>query len=257
MISVKIGSYVLRKKYKGDILFRIKNIINEVYILEGVYIRLEATSYHSDLMTVSLNERAFFDKLFQNKRHQIETNYRKNQLHLTGKILHIDSDLDYLYRCHTLYEKLGIFSIGVILDKDLIEKEIVSLVKDYQIDIVVITGHDSYNHKGLYNLDNYSSTPYYLKALRVLREIYSKDDLYIYAGACGSNFEALIAYGANAASSPKRVNIDAYDPAICAIKAATTPFDEIVSFDSIWEHSLTKDAGISGLESYGKMRILR
>lgn len=252
-----VGDFVIRKKYKGDILFRVKAIKNDIYYLEGAYIRLEASTFKDDLLEVSFKERAYFEKINKSKEELLTSNYRFLHKHLTGHILHIDSDLEYLYKCHTLYENLGLFSICILLEKESIEEEILKLVRDYQIDIVVITGHDSYNQKGLKELENYSSTKYYLKALKKLREVYSKDDLYIFAGACGSNFEALIAYGANAASSPKRVNIDAYDPSICAIKASTTPFDKIISFDSIWSHSLTKEAGISGIESYGKMRMLR
>ena len=47
---------------------------------------------------------------------------------------------------------------------------------------------------------------------------YEKDQekLIIIAGACQSNYEELIKSGANFASSPKRINIHALDPAIVA-----------------------------------------
>ena len=57
------------------------------------------------------------------------------------------------------------------------------------------------------------------------------------------------------ASSPKRVNIDAYDPAIVAIKAAITPFNEIINLEEIKDLLESKKNGISGVESYGKMRL--
>lgn len=254
---MKRDIYVVRKKYHGDILFKIISVIENTAILDGVYVRLLATADISDLLVVSKKELNYYRQLYKKKSRQIEKSIEFNKKHLTGKILHIDDDLEYLKRCHKLYSDLGLFSVCVKLEADEILEYVLDLVRDYQIDIVVMTGHDSYNKQGLFDLNNYKSSKDYVKALKVLRRYYSKDDLYIFAGACGSNFEALIAAGANAASSPKRVNIDAYDPAICAVKAATTPFDQIISFDSIWNHSLTKEAGISGIESYGKMRILR
>lgn len=254
---MKVGSYVLRKKYQGDILFKIVSLVDNVAILDGVYIRLIATAPISDLLIVSKEELDYYKHIYNNKTRQIASNYNFSKKHITGKILHIDGDLEYLYKCHKLYSELGLYSVCVLINTSDISDYICDLVRDYQIDIVVITGHDSYNNKGLFDLGNYKSSSEYVKAVKKLRTLYSKDELYIFAGACASNFEALIAAGANAASSPKRVNIDAYDPAICAVKAATTPFDQIISFDSIWAHSLTKEAGISGIESYGKMRILR
>ena len=50
----------------------------------------------------------------------------------------------------------------------------------------------------------------------------SQDELIVIAGACQSNYEELINSGANFASSPKRVNIHALDPAIIAISIAKT-----------------------------------
>ena len=94
-----------------------------------------------------------------------------------------------------------------------------------------------------------------MDAVKLIRKHYSKDHIFVFAGACQSNFEALIASGANFASSPKRVNIDAYDPAIIAIKAATTPFNDIINLDEVKDLLEAKKDGISGIESYGKMRL--
>lgn len=251
------GSYVIRKKYGGDILFKVEKVLKDVVILKGVYIRLVATAPIKDLILITEPELNYYNKMFLDKSINIKKGYKFNKNHITGKILHIDSDLEYLKKCNRVYQELGLYSVCVLIDAQNIYKYVVDLVKAYNIDIVVITGHDSYNKKGIDDLNNYMSTKYYIKAVKELRKYYSKNDLYIFAGACGSHFEALMAAGATAASSPARVNIDAYDPAICAVKAATTPFNQIISFDSIWEHSLTKKAGISGLENYGHMRILR
>ena len=136
-----------------------------------------------------------------------------------------------------------------------IKNNILDLIDQLDPDIIILTGHDSYNKKGLKELKNYRNTSEFVEAVRKIRKHYSKDHIFVFAGACQSNFEAIIASGANFASSPKRVNIDAYDPAIIAIKAATTPFNQIIYIEDIKEVLDSKKNGISGIESYGKMRL--
>ena len=46
----------------------------------------------------------------------------------------------------------------------------------------------------------------------------------------------MIGSGANIASSPKRLNTHTYDPAIAAIKVATTPYDARVDFKYIYKY---------------------
>ncbi len=250
-------NYVIRRKYHGDVLFEVKKIVNDVAIIRGVYVRLVATAPISDLIYVDRKELKYYQNQF-NKRHPNlfnEVNMVHN--HLTGKILHIDSDYEYLRKCNEVYERLNLYSICVLLEPHEIEDHIVKLVEEYNVDIVVLTGHDSYNNQGLANMSNYTSTKGFYNSVKELRKKYSKDDLFIFAGACQSNFEALIAAGANAASSPKRVNIDALDPLVVAVKASTTPFNKIISYEAIWNYSMAGHDGISGIDSYGKMRILR
>ena len=122
--------------------------------------------------------------------------------------------------------------------------------------IIVLTGHDSFNKKDKENLLNYKHTVDYIKAVIKIREKHSLDDILIFAGACGSNFEALIAAGANFASSINRENIEAYDPAIIAVLAAITPFNQIIDINSFYKHTKMKKGSIGGIESYGKMRLL-
>ena len=136
-----------------------------------------------------------------------------------------------------------------------IKNNILDLIEKLDPDIVILTGHDSYNKKGVKDLNNYRNTMEFVSAVKEIRKHYSKDHIFVFAGACQSNFEALIASGANFASSPKRVNIDAFDPAIVAIKAASTPFNEIIDLESIKDLLDCKKNGISGIESYGKMRL--
>ena len=135
-------------------------------------------------------------------------------------------------------------------------KEIINLIRKSRPNIVVLTGHDSYNNKEIKDLNNYKNTINFLKAVIKIRETYSLDDICIYAGACGSNFEALIAAGANFASSIDRKNIEAYDPAIVAVLAAITPFNQIIDIKNLYSFSKMKKGSIGGIETYGKMRLL-
>ena len=178
-----------------------------------------------------------------------------NKLHMNGKILHIDADKDYLDKCLKLYEELSLPAYGVYMNEAAIKNHILELIEQLDPDIVILTGHDSYNKQGLKDLKNYRNTTDYVEAVKKIRKHYGKDHIFVFAGACQSNFEAIMASGANFASSPKRVNIDAYDPAIVAIKAATTPFNQIIDMEEIKDILDSKKKGINGVESYGKMRL--
>lgn len=248
--------YVIRKKYHGDILFSIDKIVNKTAYLSGVYVRICATANLDDLIYIPENEIIFYSgKVRQNRN--IYDLKESNKNHLTGKILHIDSDIEYLKNCNKIYESLGLYAICIYLKEDEISFYIKDLVSYYNVDIVILTGHDSFNQKDITDLSNYKNTNKFIKSIKILRKHYTKDELYIYAGACGSNFEALIANGANCASSPKRVNIDALDPLVCAVIVATTPFNKIVPFEKIWQYSFSKEQGLGGIDSFGKMRMLR
>ena len=122
--------------------------------------------------------------------------------------------------------------------------------------IIVITGHDSYNKGNLEDLRSYKNSINFLRAILKVRSRYDLDDICIFAGACGSNAEALIAAGANFASSFDRKNIEAFDPAIVAIMVAITPFNQIVEIDNLYNFSKMEKGSIGGIESYGKMRLL-
>ena len=249
----KINDYVTRNSYNNDIIFRIIDIKEEV-ILEGLEKRLIATAPSSDLSLVLDEEIKLYEKNSYNRIKGITKLYR-HKMHMTGKILHIDSDEKYLNKCLKLYEQLSLPAYGVYMSEELIKDYVLELIDKLNPDIVIITGHDAYNKKGIKDLGNYRNTTDYVEAVKQIRKHYSKDHIFVFAGACQSNFEAIMASGANFASSPKRVNIDAYDPAIIAIKAATTPFTNIVDLEEIKDLLESKKDGISGIESYGKMRL--
>lgn len=87
--------YVIRKKYHGDILFYIDKIENDVAYLRGVYVRILASAPLNDLIYVSEVEKPFYENKCRHNRHLFDLK-NKTSKHITGKILHIDSDLEYL-----------------------------------------------------------------------------------------------------------------------------------------------------------------
>lgn len=253
---MKKNDIVARKSYNKDIIFRVHSINNDIAILKGIYIRLLADAPISDLVLVSDEELEFRNNADHSSYSTFLTNTKNELRHITGKILHLDSDLQYLEKCLKVYNDLGLYANGVNLPVEEFQKYVVNLIQTTNPDIVVLTGHDSYNNKGLDNLKNYATSIYFVNAVKEIRKYYSKNDLFVFAGACQSNFEALIAAGADFASSVDRTNIDAYDPAIVAVKAAITHFTNTVDIKEMFDYTKTSKASITGIETYGKMRTL-
>lgn len=256
VISLKKGDIVGRISYNCDIVFEITEIKDNVCYLRGVYVRLIADSDISDLKLISNDVLERMNKDETDYQNNIISNYQNKISHITGKILHIDSDEAYLNKCLNLYKKLNIYAYGVILNENEMFFKVIEYIKNVRPNIVVLTGHDSFNNKDRRDLKNYKNSLNFIKAVIKIREFYSLDDICIYAGACGSNFEALIASGANFASSIDRNNIEAYDPAIVAILAAITPMNQIVDIENLYNFSKMKKGSIGGIETYGKMRLL-
>lgn len=251
MVScMEIGSLVTRKSYNNDILFKIIDIKDE-YILKGVYERIIADAKLEDL-----DNQVEFRNVKKDYIERIVKNNEKKKGYISGKILHLDGDEEYLEKCLELYHKVGVYVNGVHIKENQMSSQILSLIDQYNPDIIVITGHDAYNRQGLKDVSNYANSSNFINTIKKIRSRYSKDDKIIVAGACQSHFEALIASGANFATSPKRVNVHLFDPAIAAIKVSFTPFNKIVSINDIFKFSYIKNDGLGGVESYGKMRLL-
>ncbi len=256
VIILNVGDLVGRKSYNCDVIFKITRINNDIADLSGVYVRLYADSDINDLILIDSNElEKRKEESLRSKRIIVEE-YKEKMNHITGKILHLDSDIEYLNKCMELYKELNIYANGILIDESEINQKIIELIKKYRPNIVVITGHDSFNKKDIKELKNYKNSINFMKAIIKVREYYSLDDICIFAGACGSNFEALIASGANFASSIDRQNIEAYDPAIVAILSAITPFNQVIDIKSVNDYSILKNKSIGGIETYGKMRLL-
>lgn len=186
----------------------------------------------------------------------IKNNSIRGKKAIFGRILHIDGDKEYLDSCLNLYKEIGIFSEGLYMSEKEVYKEIEKIMLLITPDIIVITGHDAFTGKDKTKIDDYENTKYFIKTIRKVRKHFSFDEVIIVAGACESHFEALIASGANFASSPKRINTHTYDPAVVAIKAATTSTNKTIDFENILKYIENGRDALGGIETKGKMRLL-
>lgn len=287
---MNIGDKVVRKSYGKDIIFTIIDIYEDKdgkkkYLLKGLNIRIEADSSEEDLEVSGDGEK---DRIFNKKVNttlkkvllarggssnsvyrypdiEIERKDKKGatlkKKEMTfgrpGRILHIDGDPIYLDICLKTYKQLSIDAVGkVIAEKDQ-PSRILDLVKEVNPDIVVITGHDGMvkDASDYMNLDNYRNSKYFVECVSLLRSYKSNyDDLVIFAGACQSNYEALLDAGANFASSPNRVLIHCLDPVFICEKVAYTNINEIIDIENAIENTITGIKGIGGLQTRGKYR---
>lgn len=250
------GDIVGRKSYNKDIIFVISEIKSDLAILQGLYVRLVADSPINDLVLIDEQSLILARKNDEENQKKIIEGYQKKLDHITGKILHFDSDSFYLQKCLELYKSLNLYAFGVELSESLMADNVIDYINKIRPNVIVITGHDSYNQKGISDLNNYKNTLNFIKTIIQIRKKFSLDDICIFAGACGSNAEALIASGANFASSFDRKNIESLDPAIVAVLVAITPFNQIVDIDNLYNFSKMKRGSIGGVETYGKMRLL-
>lgn len=250
-----IGDLVTRNSYNNDTIFKIIDIDSGIAFLKGVNIRLEADSDLSDLKKLETNDSINDDSTFLD-RFQVNLN-RDEYFYLPGKIVHIDGDEDYLSRCMDFYNKVHVKAYGINLKESEISDKIKSLLDEYNPDILVITGHDAY-YKKLGNEsdnNNYKNTKNFINAVKVARKIESHDKLIIIAGACQSNYEELIKAGANFASSPKRINIHALDPAIIASSVALSDKNKPIDLINILEKTKYGARGIGGIITNGCMYV--
>lgn len=132
-----------------------------------------------------------------------------------------------------------------------------SLLKMYNPDILVITGHDGMikNGSGYHDVYNYRNSKYFIETVKEARR-YDKEtnkNLVIFAGACQSYFEGIISAGANFASSPARILIDFLDPLVVAENVAFTEKYKYITIDDIARELRDGKRGISGIGAKGKM----
>ncbi len=254
-MDFKIGDIVTRNSYNNDTVFKISRIEDDIYYLVGINIRLCADALKSDLKKYEENIRLDEEFLEKNKKEELN---RNDYFYLPGKILHIDSDQDYLNRCLKYYDNSNIMAQGIYLKEEEIPDKINDLLKEYNPDIVVITGHDAYYKKRgeELNINAYKNSIYFKKAIEEARKFEkSHEKLVIIAGGCQSDYEELIKAGANFASSPKRVNIHALDPAIVATKMSLSDIAVDIDIKSILENTKYGSSGIGGIITKGTMHV--
>ena len=250
-LNIEIGDYVTRKSYNHDTVFKVINIKDDIVFLKGVYVRLCADSSLSDLEKVTDIQDDF--KIEIPKR---ET--RDDFFYLPGKVLHLDSDNEYLDKCLKFYKEMGVYAIGKKINEEDIADQIIGLLTEFKPDIVIITGHDAYYSKNgtKEDINNYKNSKNFVKAIRAARKYEkSQEKLVIIAGACQSDYEELIKAGANFASSPKRVNIHALDPAIIATDIALTERNKTIDLVSILGKTKYGTNGIGGIITSGLMYV--
>ena len=156
------------------------------------------------------------------------------------------------------YEDMRVKANGISLSEIDMGSKITSLLKEFEPDIVVITGHDAYYSKknDISDLNNYQNTSNFIDAVKIARKYEkSHDKLIIIAGACQSNYEELIRAGANFASSPKRINIHALDPAIIASSIALSDRNKSIDLIHLIDRTKYGKDGIGGIITNGTMYV--
>lgn len=254
---INVGDIVSRNKYNNDMLFKVIKIENNIYYLNGIEIRLCADSELSDLRKEEFLEEDNNDdeRLLESLNENI-IEERDDFFYIPGKILHIDGDNEYLKRCLRFYKSAGLTAYGVYEKEENLYKNIIKYLEDIKPDIVIITGHDAYYKQKGQDERTYKNSDNFARAIRVARN-YEKsyDKLKIIAGACQSNYEELINAGANFASSPKRVNIHALDPAIIAISISKTENTKELNIIELLNKTKCGKEGIGGIKTYGSMYV--
>ena len=287
-MDIKVGDLVGRRSYGCDIVFRVHEIKHQndkyIIILKGLNLRIIADAPEADIIKLppsKINEdiKNFDDRVSKltrklEKRAKKVTTLARAGLYREepqvfrrpGKVLHIDGDKNYLDMCMKSYKELNIDAVGRVLPESDQPKQVEALLLQYTPDILVLTGHDAYvkpqqntnevqAQRDMNNIENYRNSKYYIESVKIARKYEpSLDDLVIFAGACQSYFEGIMAAGANFASSPERVLIHALDPVMVCEKVALTSIEKIVPLKEVLTGTITGLHGIGGVQTRGKYR---
>lgn len=277
MKKIKKGDIVVRKSYGKDIIFYVKRIIKtspeNIAILCGLYERIEADSKledlelldHVQLQNISKNQENKLNARINKKNKEYRFNFLEDDHQLrekiiTGKILHLDGDKRYSQKSYNYYKKMGLNAIVKNIPEYKQPRIVYKLLKIYQPDILIITGHDGMIKRGtnFNDIYNYRNSRHFINTVKEARK-YDKDnnkETVIFAGACQSYFEAIMMAGANFASSPARILIDFLDPLIIAEKVATTEKYKFISIDDVTKEIRDGKNGIGGIGSNGRMTVM-
>ncbi len=253
-MKFQVGDMVTRISYGHDIVFVIDRIEGDTYYLIGKSIRLCADALEDDLERIEKEEE---DHEFLERIKPIALD-RNDYFYLPGKILHIDGDRNYLEKSLNYYKEANIWAVGLHEKECDIAGKIGTYLKEYNPNIVVITGHDAYLKKrgSRDELINYKNSIFYVNAIQEARKYEkSHEKLIIIAGGCQSSYEDLIKAGANFASSPKRINIHALDPAIIAVKMSMSDINKDIQIKEILECTKYGADGMGGIITKGTMYV--
>jgi spore coat assembly protein len=175
-----------------------------------------------------------------------------------GRILHLDSSGDFLNMSYNYYRKSNLIFSGKEIPESEQPEQVERLLEKTNADILVITGHDGIKKDSskLNSIDGYRNSAYFIRSVERARN-YQKDmdKLCIFAGACQSYYEGIMAAGANFASSPGRVLIHALDPAKVADNVALTDSRRYVTAAKIAEETQSGLKGIGGVNTRGHFII--
>lgn len=274
MAQIKEGDIVTRKSHEKDVIFIVKKKIKTsrgtIAILNGAIERIEADAPIEDLEKIERDEaKKIFenlDKKIERKvENEIKQNYKigilttenrdYNQI-ITGTILHLDGDKKYAEKSAAYYRKMGLKAVVRNIPEYRQPRVVYRLLKYYNPDILVITGHDGMikKHSGYSDIYNYRNSKYFIETVKQARKYdeETKGGLVIFAGACQSYFEALIHAGANFASSPARILIDFLDPLIVAKEVAITDKEKFISIDKFVNQLRDGKMGVDGVGAKGK-----
>lgn len=150
MQEIKKGDVVSRNSYGNDIIFSVKRIIKlinkqEIAILKGIDVRIEADAPVEDLKILSREEQEIHEKKLEEriinkiKRERIKTENRKKEAVYTGRILHLDGDKKYSDKSMMYYKKIGLNATVKNIPENKQPKVVYRLLQIYQPDILVIT----------------------------------------------------------------------------------------------------------------------
>lgn len=275
MEEIKKGDIVGRKSHHCDILFSVERIIRstngmQIAILKGITIRIVADAYLDDLVILDsqkLNDslRSLDSKIEDRINHFLQKGKPKlpyKERHFsnlkTGVILHLDGDKLYSEKSARYYKKMGLNAIVKNVPENKQHLIVKDYIQKYNPDILVLTGHDGMIKTGMKyaDLSNYRNSKYFVQGVIEARKIIpSSNRLAIFAGACQSFFEAIMASGANFASSPARILIDFMDPLIVAEKIAVTDRSKFVTMKDIVNDLRDGKKSIDGSGVMGKKRL--
>lgn len=266
------GDIVARRSHRQDIYFRIirmeTGLNGEHYaVLKGINLRLLADAPVTDLVSKSLLDVAHYQRrdsreIYQKlnlvvQQRKVNRQEQGEYFEVPGRVVHLDGDEEYLSQCLKTYKQLGLEAKGICKSETEQPKVIYQVLKENPTDILVLTGHDGFlsGKKDFKSLDSYRSSRNFVESVQEARRFQpNKDALVIFAGACQSNYEAILEAGANFASSPKRMLIHAFDPVFIVERIAFTPIDRMVSLKEMINHTITGTDGVGGIETRGQLR---